>query len=51
MIDRDAKNMAKSVQSVLVGIAQFFGGESLESAEEWVKGLRQSGRYQEDVWA
>jgi NADPH-ferrihemoprotein reductase len=47
----DAKNMARAVNNQLVEIAHKIGGMSEEDAVQWVKKLRASGRYQEDVWS
>lgn len=47
----DAKRMAKDVQSAFVEFSQTYGGQSAEQAEQYVKNLRNKGRYQEDVWA
>lgn len=43
--------MAREVSEVLVAVISEQRGISKEKAEEVVKGLRSSGRYQEDVWS
>jgi len=47
----DAKRMAKDVQSAFIEFAQTYGGKSTADAEQYVKTLRNKGRYQEDVWS
>ncbi|KAI9488073.1 hypothetical protein BDB00DRAFT_792175 [Zychaea mexicana] len=47
----DAKNMARDVNQTFVNFAIEFGGQSEEKAHDYVKNLRNSGRYQEDVWS
>ncbi|KAG0163993.1 NADPH-cytochrome P450 reductase [Apophysomyces sp. BC1034] len=46
----DAKNMARDVNQTFVSFAQEFGLRSEEKAQEYVKNLRGTGRYQEDCW-
>ncbi|KAI9338387.1 hypothetical protein DFJ73DRAFT_662620 [Zopfochytrium polystomum] len=46
----DAKNMASDVQQTLLKMAMEFGGKSENAAKSWLKDLRSSSRYQEDVW-
>ncbi|KAF7728845.1 NADPH-cytochrome P450 reductase [Apophysomyces ossiformis] len=46
----DAKNMARDVNQTFVHFAQQFGLKSEEKAQEYVKNLRGTGRYQEDCW-
>ena len=48
---RDAKNMARAVNSELVEIARVQGNMDEARAVQWVKDLRSCGRYQEDVWS
>ncbi|KAI9488586.1 hypothetical protein BDB00DRAFT_772242 [Zychaea mexicana] len=47
----DAKNMARDVQQTFVQFAQSFGQRTEQQAQDYVKNLRSSGRYQEDVWS
>ncbi|KAG2220304.1 hypothetical protein INT45_009937 [Circinella minor] len=47
----DAKNMARDVNQTFVNFAIEFGGLTEEKAHDYVKNLRNSGRYQEDVWS
>ncbi|KAI8372096.1 hypothetical protein BD560DRAFT_369315 [Blakeslea trispora] len=47
----DAKVMARDVNQTFVQFAQQFGGMEEVKAQEYVKTLRTTGRYQEDVWA
>jgi len=47
----DAKNMARDVSKTLVEIAKEVGGKNEEQAVQFVKTLRSSGRYLEDVWS
>ncbi|KAI8379245.1 uncharacterized protein BYT42DRAFT_613573 [Radiomyces spectabilis] len=47
----DAKSMARDVNQTFVNVAKEFGGHSTEKAQEYVKNLRNTGRYQEDVWS
>ncbi|OAD72461.1 hypothetical protein PHYBLDRAFT_134296 [Phycomyces blakesleeanus NRRL 1555(-)] len=46
----DAKSMAKDVQHTFTVIAQQYGNKTEEKAAEFIKSLRSTGRYQEDVW-
>jgi sulfite reductase (NADPH) flavoprotein alpha-component len=46
----DAQRMAKDVDSALKQIIQQQGGVTLEKAEEYVKGLQLSDRYQADIY-
>ncbi len=46
----DAQRMAKDVDSALKQIIQQQGGVTLEKAEEYVKGLQLSNRYQADIY-
>lgn len=46
----DATHMAVDVQNTLIDIARVEGQMAGPQAEAWVKKLRQSGRYLEDVW-
>jgi len=48
---RDAKNMARDVNKTLVDVAKEIGGKSEDDAVKFVKNLRSSGRYLEDVWS
>ncbi|KAI8080759.1 uncharacterized protein B0P05DRAFT_468813 [Gilbertella persicaria] len=47
----DAKNMARDVNQTFVACATQIGGLTLAQAQDYVKGLRTTGRYQEDVWS
>ncbi|OAC97849.1 hypothetical protein MUCCIDRAFT_31063 [Mucor lusitanicus CBS 277.49] len=47
----DAKSMARDVNQTFVNCAIEYGGMTDEKAHEYVKGLRTTGRYQEDVWS
>lgn len=47
----DAKNMARDVTQTFVNFAIQFGGQSEDKAHEYIKNLRNTGRYQEDVWS
>lgn len=46
----DAKQMAKDVDSALKEIIQTQGGITLEKAEEYIKNLQVSNRYQADIY-
>ncbi|KAG2190023.1 hypothetical protein INT46_002594 [Mucor plumbeus] len=47
----DAKVMARDVNQTFVRFAQQFGGLEEDKAHDYVKNLRNTGRYQEDVWS
>lgn len=47
----DAKVMARDVSHTFVQFAQQFGGLEEDKAQDFVKNLRNTGRYQEDVWS
>ncbi|KAG0169120.1 NADPH-cytochrome P450 reductase [Apophysomyces sp. BC1034] len=47
----DAKNMARDVNQTFVNFARDIGGKSEDKALEYVKTLRNTGRYQEDCWS
>ncbi|KAI8084726.1 uncharacterized protein BX664DRAFT_171383 [Halteromyces radiatus] len=47
----DAKNMARDVNQTFVNLAMEYGNKSEDKALEYVKSLRNIGRYQEDVWS
>lgn len=47
----DAKVMARDVNQTFVRFAQQFGGLVEDKAHDYVKNLRNTGRYQEDVWS
>ncbi|CAO3591725.1 unnamed protein product [Absidia cylindrospora] len=47
----DAKYMARDVQQTFVSFAQIYGGRDEDKANAFIKQLRTSGRYQEDVWS
>ena len=46
----DAKHMAKSVENALLEMATNVGGYNNDDAREWLADLRESGRYQRDVY-
>lgn len=46
----DAKRMAKDVETALADIAVTHGGKSAAEAKAAVDALRQTGRYQADVY-
>jgi NADPH-ferrihemoprotein reductase len=48
---RDARNMAKDVQKILVDIFVKFEKISEDEAHQRLKSLKTQGRYQEDVWS
>jgi NADPH-ferrihemoprotein reductase len=47
----DAKSMARDVNQSFINCAIEFGGLTDVKAHEYVKSLRTTGRYQEDVWS
>jgi NADPH-ferrihemoprotein reductase len=47
----DAKNMARDVNQTFVNFAIELGGLTDQKAHDYVKSLRTTGRYQEDVWS
>lgn len=47
----DAKVMARDVNQTFIRFAQQFGGLGEDKAQDYVKNLRNTGRYQEDVWS
>ncbi|CAO3614158.1 unnamed protein product [Cunninghamella blakesleeana] len=47
----DAKNMAHDVNQTFIYFAQEFGGKDEDKANAFFKQLRNTGRYQEDVWS
>eukprot|EP00842_Homolaphlyctis_polyrhiza_P002148 jgi/Hompol1/2934/HPOL_003059-RA len=47
----DAKNMAREVADALVKMAEICGKMSGDGARKWLKDMRASGRYSEDVWS
>jgi NADPH-ferrihemoprotein reductase len=46
----EAKMMAADVQNTLVKIAMEHGKKTEEAGKQWLKDLRSTGRFQEDVW-
>ncbi|KAJ3020251.1 UNVERIFIED_CONTAM: NADPH-cytochrome P450 reductase [Siphonaria sp. JEL0065] len=46
----DAKNMAADVNALLHKLCSDYGGKSEEEAKKWVKTLKTTGKYHEDVW-
>ncbi|KAI9306955.1 NADPH-dependent cytochrome P450 oxidoreductase [Cunninghamella echinulata] len=47
----DARNMARDVNQTFVNLAMEFGERTEQKALDYVKNLRNTGRYQEDVWS
>ncbi|KAL0075352.1 NADPH-dependent cytochrome P450 oxidoreductase [Phycomyces blakesleeanus] len=47
----DAKSMARDVHQTFVNLAVAYGGKTEEQAHDFIKTLRSTGRYQEDVWS
>ncbi|KAI8930058.1 hypothetical protein BC831DRAFT_441195 [Entophlyctis helioformis] len=47
----DAKHMAHDVVNALEAMAVSVGGLSNDGAKQWIKDMRASGRYLEDVWS
>ncbi|KAF6264212.1 cytochrome P450 [Scenedesmus sp. NREL 46B-D3] len=47
----DARRMAPDVRAAMEGVAREAGGLDAAAAAEWMQGMRQQGRYLEDVWA
>ncbi|KAI9486014.1 MAG: hypothetical protein EXX96DRAFT_547381 [Benjaminiella poitrasii] len=47
----DARNMARDVNQTFIRFAEQFGGLDEDKAHDYVKNLRNTGRYQEDVWS
>jgi NADPH-ferrihemoprotein reductase len=47
----DAKSMARDVNQTFVNMGVEFGGMDNIKAQDYVKSLRTTGRYQEDVWS
>ncbi|KAI9281072.1 NADPH cytochrome P450 oxidoreductase isoenzyme 1 [Sporodiniella umbellata] len=47
----DAKNMARDVNQTFIRFAQQLGGMSEPKAQDYIKKLRNTSRYQEDVWS
>jgi NADPH-ferrihemoprotein reductase len=47
----DAKTMARDVNQTFVKFATEFGQLEEQKAQDYVKSLRTTGRYQEDVWS
>lgn len=47
----DAKNMARDVNQTFINCAIEYGGMAEDKAHEYVKSLRTTGRYQEDIWS
>lgn len=48
---RDARNMAKDVQSAFHEIAEELGGMTRTQATDYIKKLMTKGRYSQDVWS
>lgn len=46
----DAKHMAHDVNNALEKIAESEGKLDVEGSKKWVKKLRSSGKYLEDIW-
>jgi sulfite reductase alpha subunit-like flavoprotein len=51
LIFRDAKHMAREVNSAVEKIARDLGKLDGDSSISWVKKLRAFNRYLEDVWS
>ncbi|MFE7135038.1 cytochrome P450 [Streptomyces sp. NPDC057638] len=47
----DGRRMAPAVRAALAAIYEEWGGDGTLTGEEWLNGLRDEGRYAEDVWA
>jgi len=47
----DAKNMARDVNDVIIDIISEFKKVPKSSAQDFLKSMRNKGRYQEDVWS
>ncbi len=47
----DAKNMARDVNEILIGICRNQGAMSQQQAVAYVKDLGQKSRYAQDVWS
>ena len=47
----DAKNMAREVNKALIEIVRDCGGKTEDQAAAYVKDLRSTSRYVEDVWS
>nr|AAF89958.1 NADPH-dependent cytochrome P450 oxidoreductase [Cunninghamella elegans] len=47
----DARNMARDVNQTFVNLAMEYGEKTEQKALDYVKSLRNTGRYQEDVWS
>ena len=47
----DAKNMARDVNEILIGICRNQGEMSQQQAVAYVKDLGQKSRYAQDVWS
>lgn len=48
---RDARNMARDVQTAFYEIAEELGGMTRTQATEYIKKLMTKGRYSQDVWS
>lgn len=48
---RDARNMAKDVQTALYEIAEEMEGMTRTQATDYIKKLMTKGRYSQDVWS
>jgi sulfite reductase (NADPH) flavoprotein alpha-component len=48
---RDAKNMARDVSEILIGICEKEGEMGRTQAMQYVKDLGQKSRYVQDVWS
>lgn len=48
---RDARNMARDVQTVFYEIAEELGGMTRSQATDYIKKLMTKGRYSQDVWS
>lgn len=51
MVFRDARNMAKDVQTAFYEMAEELEGMTRTQATDYVKKLMTKGRYSQDVWS
>lgn len=51
LLTRDARNMAREVQSTLLSIVKQYGQKTESEAAEYIKKLQKRGRYLQDVWS
>lgn len=48
---RDARNMARDVQTAFYEIGEELGGMTRTQATDYIKKLMTKGRYSQDVWS